>query len=110
MGITTEARVRLDGAKFLELFNDEEDEWIRLGLLAYRFAYDIYASEDVDGSPYPDDVAKHLAPALAVNDEFLDHRNERGTRAKYWAVDFADLIVMLAWDDISVVEEADDDE
>ena len=108
MGLTTEARVRLEGAKFLELLKREPDRWTNLGQLAYRYANDIYNEENVDGSPYPDDVSQHLAPALAVNDTFLDHRNRRATRAKYWAKDFADLIVAVEWTAISVSEGAVD--
>ena len=108
MGLTTEARVRLEGARFLDLLTSERAEWLRLGRLAYQYAHDIYASEDVEGSPYPDDVSQHLALALAVNPVFLDHRNERATRAKYWAGDFANLIVTLEWEPIQI-DEGDED-
>lgn len=105
--MTTEARVRLEAAHFVALFKDNRADWVRLGRLAYAYAYDIYASEEVEDSPFPDDVSQHLALALAVNATFLDHRNERATRAKYWAQEFADLIVTLAWDDISAYREED---
>ena len=108
MGLTTEARVRLDGARFLDLLTAGREEWIHLGQLAYRYAHDIYTDEGVEDSPYPDDVSQHLALALAVNNTFLDHRNRRATRAKYWARDFADLIVRNQWDAISVLKGTDD--
>jgi hypothetical protein len=95
MALTLEAEQRLESVGLVDLFVDNQPNWLD----AAKQTKDFIAGNFPEGAKIRrDDVAKALIPILEVNETLKDKLNEAKLRGKFWIKDFADLIIDRTWE------------
>lgn len=97
MALTLEAEQRMRDAGVIDFYEKDEAGWRATVADARTF---LKAKFPPDSVIRRDDVAKALLPILEVHEAFLDLRNEKKLRPRYWIRFFADLLIDRSWDAI----------
>jgi hypothetical protein len=89
MALTEAVRLRLEGAGFLKLFNDHEEQWTKMA----EEAKALIASQVKGGEPTVDDIKKTLFPLIELAPELRGYLAKEKLTQKYWVGDFTDYVI-----------------
>jgi len=90
MAITEKARLRLEGKKFNELFEKNEEVWIGL----CNEARDIIKPLIANGEPTVDDIKQIVQPLIELHEHYTKFMgNNPKLTQRYWPNDFTDYVL-----------------
>ncbi len=92
MGLTTVARLKLEGKGFHTLFEQHQEHWTQMVTQARA----VIAAHVPGGHPTADDVKKILFPMMELDPVLRDFRMNHQPKAliqNFWVSDFTDYIL-----------------
>jgi hypothetical protein len=98
MGLTLYWEQRLEDAELIEFFDENRDAWLAAARDAIQY---VRTSFPQDATIRRDDVAQFLIHVIEVDEGFKNHLDSNRLTQKYWARNFADLVIDRTWNEIT---------